>query len=172
MRLHIDDLPADGRRVTLDDTARWAFDAVAAALDAEVLSLSGTVVVRPVGKGITVRGEACAVVERSCDRCLATLRQRIEGEVDLYFDSAPLEGDVNVNLHPDELDVGFVDDGILELGEALGEFFVLESPARLRCGDAAAERVEAGACELAGADGDGEPAVDPRFAALKNFRPD
>jgi uncharacterized metal-binding protein YceD (DUF177 family) len=172
LRLRIDELPADGLTVDLDGDLAWAVTAVSQALEGPVRSLEGSLRVLPVGEGVSVRGFASVEVLRGCDRCLTELRHRIEGEVDLWFDSARLEGDTNVNLHEDELDVGFLDDGVLDLGAALGEFFVLEAPARLRCGDPSAARTEPGPCTLPVAPSADEPRVDPRFAALKNFRSD
>lgn len=170
MRLRIDELPAEGLSVELSDDLSWAVSAVSQVLEGSVSTLGGRLRVLPVGQGVSVRGHASAVVLRACDRCLAQLRHHLEGDVDLWFDTVRLEGDTNVNLHQDELDVGFLEDGALELGAALGEFFVLEAPTRLLCDDPATERVEPGPCELPTAASDGQPRVDPRFAALKNFQ--
>jgi uncharacterized metal-binding protein YceD (DUF177 family) len=169
MRLRIEELPPKGRRVELDDSPAWAVTAVAQALEGEVEALGGSLRVRTVGNGVTVSGDAFAVVCRPCDRCLTTLRLRLEGEVDLYFDSGRLEGATEVGLEAADLDVGFVEDGVLDLAAALVEFFLLESPSRLRCDDPQVSRAEPGPCELPGSGGEGEERVDPRLAALKNF---
>jgi uncharacterized metal-binding protein YceD (DUF177 family) len=170
LRLRIDELPAEGLSVELSDDLSWAVSAVSQVLEGPVSALGGTVLVLPVSGGVSVRGHASVVVLRSCDRCLAQLSHRLEGDMDLWFDSVRLEGDTHVNLRQDELDVGFLDDGVLELGATLGEFFVLEAPTRLLCDDPAAERVEPGPCELPSRRPESEPRVDPRFAALKNFQ--
>ena len=172
MRVRIDELPDKGLRVALNDQLDWAVGAVGQVLEGPVLSLSGELIVRALGSGASVRGQADVIVGRPCDRCLAELRHQLGGEVDLWFDGGRLEGDVDVGLHEDDLDVGFLEDGVLDLGVALGEFFVLESPVRLRCDDASAERAVPGVCVLGGVADEDEPGVDPRFAALKNFRPD
>ncbi len=172
MRLRIDELPEDGRFFELDMDTAWAVGAVSEAFEGTVHHLDGALRVRPIGQGVTVAGSAAVTVEQRCDRCLAAVRSSLEGRVDLYFDNTRLEGDANVGLHQDELDVGFLDDGELDLGAALGEFFLLEAPTRVRCQDPGVERAEPGACELASAQPDDEPDVDPRFAALKNFQAD
>lgn len=171
MRIRIDELPAEGIRVDLHTDLAWANQAVSYALEGAVEQLEGDLWVRPVGTGATVHGQAAVVVRRICDRCLASLRQHIEGEIDLYFDTGRLMGDADVGLEPDDLDMGFVVEGELDLGAALGEFFLLESPSRLLCEDPDVTRVEEGPCSLATERSEPEPDVDPRFAALKNFRP-
>lgn len=172
MRLHIDQILPEGLLVELDMDCTWAVQAVARSLDGEVRELDGSVRVRLMGTGATVQGHAGVLVDQRCDRCLTPLRLRIEGEVDLYFESERLEGDANVGLQPDDLDMGFLEEGLLDLGAALGEFFLLEVPPRLRCEDPGVTRVEPGACQLATAPLEGEPQVDPRFAALENFSAD
>ena len=172
MRVHIDQIRPEGLVVELGMDCDWAVQGVALALEGRVLDLGGSLRIRQVGKGATVHGHAEVVVEQRCDRCLAALRLRIEGEVDLYFDNGRLEGDANIGLQEDDLDVGFLENGELDLGAALGEFFLLEGPNRQICGDQGIERVEEGACDLPAKQAEGEPRVDPRLAALKNFRPD
>ncbi len=172
MRVYLAELPTDGLSLPLGMDCTWAVSAISAALEGPVRELEGSLSVRPVGRGIAVLGGAWVVVEGSCDRCLSSLLLRLGGEVDLWFDDAQLDGDVNVGLHEDELDVGFLEDGKLELGEAVAEFFVLEAPARLRCEDPGVSRIQPGCCELASSDQDEQRPVDPRFAALKNFQAD
>jgi len=172
MHLRLDEIPEEGLRVQLDMDCSWAVGAVSTALDGVVKELSGSLRVRPMASGIMVTGDASVLTEQHCDRCLATLLLRLGGDVDLYFEAGRLEGDSSINLHQDELDVGFLDDGSLDLAAALGEFFLLEAPTRLRCEDPGVTQVEKGPCELASAQPGDQPPIDPRLAALKNFQSD
>lgn len=169
MRVRIDDVGVDGRILGVDLDQRWAVRAVGEALDGVVQALSGSLELRRVSRGIMVTGSLSAVVLRGCDRCLAQVRHALGGSVELYFEAEPLEGDVNVSLLPDELDVGFVIDRELDLAAVLAEFFVLESPARLRCGDPGVRRADPGSCEVETTQE--EPALERQnpFAALKDF---
>jgi uncharacterized metal-binding protein YceD (DUF177 family) len=172
MRVRVDELPTEGLRVALEMDQRWAVQAVSEAFEAEVRGLGGSLRILPVGeRGVSVHGQAEATLALSCDRCLSPVLARLGGEVDLYFDGERLEGDREIGLHQDELDVGFIHEGELDLGAALSEFFLLEAPSRLRCDDPGVERSEPGECALP-AESLLQPEIDPRLAALKNFQVD
>jgi uncharacterized metal-binding protein YceD (DUF177 family) len=172
MRVRVDELPMEGRLFQLDMEQGWAVAAVAEAFDGEVRDLMGSLKLLPVGeRGVSVHGRARVELALGCDRCLASVLARFEGEVDLYFDGEQLEGDREIGLHQDELDVGFLHQGELDLGAAIAEFFLLEAPSRLRCEDPGVRRLEDGVCALP-AEAGREPDLDPRLAALKNFQAD
>jgi len=171
MRIRVADLDPQGVQVALDAGAAWAREAVEGALDGPVLALDGLLTVRPVGPGVVAQGHARASVERSCDRCLAAVRLDLGGEVDLYFQpSPPVAVEREVALLPDDLDLGFLEDGELDLGAVVAEFFLLEAPAVLRCGEGSVARLEEGTCTPPAAAPPADQEPDPRFAALKAFK--
>ncbi len=170
MRIHIEQLGQDSLAVPLSLDTGWAVASLEQAFEGQVAALQGVLELGVVGPGILVRGQARAVLLRSCDRCLAAVRNSLGGAVDLFFDPSRPEGDESVCLLPDELDVGFIDGEELDLAAVVAEFFLLESPSRLRCGDAGVARAEPGECTIAGL-GDAPSEVDPRLAALKDFKP-
>ncbi|MFH1468903.1 MAG: DUF177 domain-containing protein [Pseudomonadota bacterium] len=171
MRIRIDELPHEGVTLNLDEEGAWARGILAEALEGEVLALGGRLRVRAVGPGAVVEGRAHVALRRTCDRCLAEVRLELGDELDLYFQppEAP-SGEREIGLLADDLDVGFVEDGELDLGAVLAEFFLLEAPAVLRCGDPGVVRVEPGRCETPAADSGAGPDVDPRLAALLAFK--
>ena len=170
MKLRMDRLTREAVTVAVGSDAVWAAEAVSRAMDGRVLHIEGHVQARLVGPGALVEGQASALVRRRCDRCLAPVRLRLDGPFSLFFDAQPLEGDQHVRLMSDDLDVGFVHEGELDLGLVLAEHFLLEAPGRIRCGDPTIERDEVGSCELPRCQPVGEPPMDPRLAALKAFK--
>ncbi len=170
MKLRMDRLSREAFDVAVGPDTSWAAEAVSRAMDGTVLHIEGQLRVRLVGPGVLVEGQASALVRRRCDRCLASVLLRLDGPFSLFFDPQRLKGDENVRLMSDDLDVGFVHEGELDLGLVLAEHFLLEAPGRIRCDDQAVEREDQGSCEVPGSQPDGEPPVDPRFAALKAFK--
>jgi uncharacterized metal-binding protein YceD (DUF177 family) len=171
MRIRIEDLDPEGVEVVLDIGTGWARQAVGEALDGPVAALGGRLTVRPVGPGVVVQGHARASVDRACDRCLASVRLDLAGDVDLYFQAPPAGSEREIALSPDDMDTGFLEDGELCLGAVLAEFFLLEAPGVLRCGEAGVTRLEDGACSTPSGEPGAAPDPDPRLAALKGFKP-
>ncbi len=169
MRVRVDELGNKRRVFGLDLDRQWAVQAVAEALDGEVEALAGTLSLRALSGGVMVSGDLRAVVRRACDRCLSAVHHTLGGDLDLYFEAEPLAGDVNVSLTPDELDVGFTERGELDLAAVISEFFVLESSARLRCGDPGVRRLEPGDCSVGTTDEESVPVAASPFGALKDF---
>jgi uncharacterized metal-binding protein YceD (DUF177 family) len=170
MRVRIEDLPPEGLDIDLCDDSAWARVVLAQALEGDVLSLRGHLRVRAVGPGAVVEGEAHAAFRRACDRCLAEVRLDLGDELDLYFQPPQaFSEEREIGLLADDLDVGFVEGGELDLGAVLAEFFLLEAPTVLRCGEPGVTRLEPGACETPGGGAEDGPAMDPRLAALLAF---
>lgn len=170
MRIRIEDLPHEGLTVDLGEGTPWAREAICEALEGEVLALGGRLTLRAVGPGAVAQGVARASIRRSCDRCLAAVRLDLGDELDLYFqEPVSTEGEREVGLLADDLDVGFLEDGELDLRAVLAEYFLLEAPTVLRCGDPGVTRLEEGRCETPAGPAGGGPARDPRLAALLAF---
>jgi uncharacterized metal-binding protein YceD (DUF177 family) len=142
------------------------------ALEGSPVHLGGRFEVRRVGPGVLVRGRASAEAPRTCDRCLADVRLTVEGPVSLYFDASGGPASEGARLHAEDLDVGFIEDGVLDLGQVLSEFLALEGPSRVRCGDPGVRREVDGECTMDPAGEGAEDGLDPRLAALRGVRTD
>ncbi|MBN1336421.1 MAG: DUF177 domain-containing protein [Deltaproteobacteria bacterium] len=167
MRIVVEELPEAGLELAFGPTDRWAVDAARQGLDGEVLELAGTLRVRRLGPGVQVTGRARAAVAQRCVRCLREVRVVVDGPVSLWYEASPEHAPDQAALTADALDVGFLEGGDLDLGVVLMEFFALEGPTVVRCADPLVEVLEEGPCELATVDP--EPAMDPRFAILKDL---
>lgn len=167
MKIHIDELPDDGLMIDFTEQTPWAADVAAFALDGEVDRLAGHLRVVRLGPGVQVEGPVEVVARRRCDRCLAELRYYLDGTLSLFFDRYPDLPELEIDLLPDELDVGFLEGDELDLSAVLSEYITLEAPSRLFCGDRATQRVEPGVCGLASGQAPETKEVDPRFSSLK-----
>jgi len=170
MRVVIDQLPIGGRQVSLSLGEEWAAEAAQLALDGPATTLGGELdVQRASRRGIVhVTGSAAAWRHATCDRCGEACRHGVEVEVSLLYAPSEDSGDSfdggEIELQADDLDVGWYDGGVVDLGAVLGEALALELPPRIRCADEAEcdKRTDA---LLAGARS-GEPG-HPALAALR-----
>jgi uncharacterized metal-binding protein YceD (DUF177 family) len=142
----LDSIPARGLTVQLGPWAQAACERGlgvgglgVAATCAGALSLSRH------GPHIRVRGTLSGAATLPCDRCGEAVSLRIEGQTDCLYspvstlparggddaDSPPLPPGAPTGVE----DVGEYDGVALDLAAVVCEFFVLERPAVLRCGD-------------------------------------
>jgi uncharacterized metal-binding protein YceD (DUF177 family) len=172
MKIRLEDIPEDGLVVDLDSSQGWVEAAVSDALEGKIEHATAHLEIRRIGPGVHVDGRGSATALRTCDRCLAALRLRAAGDIDLYYDPfIDLPGGAG-GLHADDLDVGFFRDEELDLADVLLEFFTLEAPARVVCGEAGIERLEEGECRLEAQSPEPDGPVDPRLAVLKRMKID
>ena len=124
-------------------------------------------------QGIEVRGSIRATVALPCARCLKECIVPIVSEFKEYFilpRYAPQEEDTEL-LH-DDLDISFLPEEGIELRDVAEEQIWLNIPMKPLCHDSCK-----GLCSICGADlnsrecGCDRRYSDPRFAALKSFKP-
>jgi uncharacterized metal-binding protein YceD (DUF177 family) len=169
MRIRIEDLPEEGLEVEIASSQAWVARAAEEGLEGGFDGASGHLLVRRVGPGVHVGGEARARVLRECDRCLAPIRLSFGGDVDLYYDAGPVPGQERSGLSAEDLDTGFLEGEEVDLSEVLTEFLALEVPPRVCCGDPGVERLDEGACEVGVPLASGK-AGDLRFALLERLK--
>ncbi len=170
MKLRIDRIEEDPREQELGD---WANAPVGESLEGAVQSLEGRLVVRRVEESVFVRGEVRASVQRNCDRCGAAIVANLGGPVELTYVPAERGGTISRELHGGELEVGFYQDGAVDLADVLREHFALSIPDRLACDVAGVSLAPGAKCQaqLLAKETEAKP-VDPRFAALKGLKLD
>lgn len=83
---------------------------------------------------IRIRGLVQVELEADCDRCLEPLRKPIRSEFDLFYRPAP-DSTIPHELAIDdgEAEIGFYDDGRIELAEVLREHILLSLPMQQIC---------------------------------------
>lgn len=106
-------------------------EVLAARLGVEsIQSLSATVTIQPWKRGgFRVRGDASAEITQICVVTLEPFEQAIEASLDQVFvekSSKLVVDDAEIIVSVDEEDIGFIDEGNIELGEFAVEALCLE----------------------------------------------
>ena len=133
-------------------------------------AVKGTV--RRAGNDVSVNGHVDARVQVECDRCLKPVELPVSADFDLeYITGAEYESSSAAALSEEELTVSVFDGNGIDVDEIVKEQILLEVPARTLCRDDCK-----GICPECGADlntgdcGCTPNEIDPRWAALKNFK--
>lgn len=119
-----------------------------------------------------VRGRLKVDLELQCDRCLEPIRYPIEEPFDLFYRPAPHGPQPHdVAIDEGESQIGFYEDGGIELSEILREHILLLLPMHAVCREDCAgicpkcgQNLNTGTCNCT------ENLVDDRWAALREFR--
>jgi uncharacterized metal-binding protein YceD (DUF177 family) len=123
------------------------------------------------GRRIVVRGHLSGTASLPCDRCGETLPLSVEGDIDCGYSPvdalAPPADDAAGDLE----DEGEYDGVALDLVHVVREFFALERPPRVLCGDLVPGADEACLQRFRARAHLGAPPPDPRLAALKGVKP-
>lgn len=83
---------------------------------------------------LRIRGDVRAEIEADCDRCLEPVRLPIDSRFDLFYRPAPeISTPHDIAIDPGEAEIGFYEDGGIELAEALREYVLLSLPMRQVC---------------------------------------
>ncbi|HST53351.1 MAG TPA: DUF177 domain-containing protein [Pyrinomonadaceae bacterium] len=124
------------------------------------------------GDEVSLRGKISAVVEVSCDRCVADVRVPLEVEFDTAFiprERAASEIE-NVELLTEDMGLAAYEGGAIDLDELVREQILLALPSRRICREdckglcpTCGTDLNAGACSCE----QGE--VDPRWSALADW---
>lgn len=178
--VHVDAVPAAGQRFTADATADWAREAATLALDGAPLALAVDLEVklradpaRPRARDtLHVQGTISATFPATCTRCLRAVEVSLAGPVDLLYTRPPTTAAEETALEEDDLEVGWLDDGRLEMDVPVSEQLALLGQSRYRCTDAGVRRASPDDAPCA------VPAQPPApelerpnpFAALANLR--
>ncbi len=164
-------IPLDGRAFTATAGDAWARDAARVGLGGAPDALEVDLRLLPDPPGARVEGAMTATWTEDCARCGRPLSVQLRGAVDLLYQPAPTTVAEEVLLVPDDLDVGFLDGTVLDLGQVVSEQLALWARDRYCCADRGASRItdDGGPCALP----DQDPGPDLRrnpFSALAKLR--
>ena len=120
---------------------------------------------------IRIRGGYNVEMTAECDRCLGRARYPIDARFDLFYRPASqIAREEEVNIDESEAEIGFYEDGGIELAEILRERILLALPMQRVCSDACQ-----GICAVCGKNRNESPcdcksaAADDRWGALRNL---
>jgi len=121
---------------------------------------------------VRIQGRFTVVMESECDRCLGRARFPLDAAFDLYYrPSTAINGGDEVEIDEGEAEIGFYEDGGIQLGELLLEQILLALPMQRVCSDACK-----GICPQCGRnrnEGDcqcRQEVADDRWGALRNLK--
>ncbi|MFT5458107.1 MAG: uncharacterized metal-binding protein YceD (DUF177 family) [Myxococcota bacterium] len=172
VRVEVMEIPRGGRQLAVTMDTDWAIEAATDALDVAPDSLGGAVDISFPERGnrVDVRCRLSATAARPCDRCGEPVAVQVEtNETLLYFRAGTAqEGGGELELDSSDLEVGWYEDGAIEVGDVVREALALALPLRLAC----AERADCDArtALLLARAHDGAPSGHPAFAALLNLQ--
>jgi uncharacterized protein len=120
---------------------------------------------------IRIRGRYNVEMMAECDRCLGRARYPIDAHFDLFYRPAlQIAREEEVSIDESEAEIGFYEDGGIELAEILRERILLALPMQRVCSDACQ-----GICPVCGKNRNESPcdcktaATDDRWGALRNL---
>ena len=180
MDINVATIPPHGKNVGLSLSTDWTRQALFLATDGKCVSLNGNINLQRHGARITVTVSITAICVLQCGRCLTPLHVDISGTENLVYEpdvSNPAPGITNFNqlgkikeeieLTVDEMNVGWYNDGRLNLEQVLCEAGALLSPNRVFCNTEGVTRKAKGECVTF--KGDDEPLVYNPFANLEEL---
>jgi uncharacterized protein len=130
--------------------------------DVEFNSLTGSLELWRTTEGILVQGLLTAEIDLQCVRCLASVTQDIEIELDERFQLPPIQASEADQVYPIDADHR------INLSPVLRELVIVSTPMHVLCKPDCA-----GLCPVCGQDLNKEPCdcqvddIDPRLAGLK-----
>jgi DUF177 domain-containing protein len=136
----------------------------------EPISVNGQV--RKSGSEVDVSGRVETRVNVECDRCLKTLEMPVSADFQLqYITGQDYESSHAAELTADEMALAVFDGEVIDVDEIVREQILLSVPDRALCDEncrgicsMCGTNLNAGSCECKSSE------VDPRWAALKNFK--
>ena len=167
LRIVVENIPDDGLDVRIHADAAWASEAARIALEGPVRALTGDVRVGKKGARVRVDGHVDVSTVRACERCGEDVELALAVDPELEYVPAQKGDEEELELESEDLDVGWYENGGLEMADVLCEALSLALPPRVVCEDAAA--CDARTAALLSTEGKSGNPGHPGFAALKNF---
>ncbi|MBW2038682.1 MAG: DUF177 domain-containing protein [Deltaproteobacteria bacterium] len=176
MKLRWEDIPPEGREVSLDELLPFCLQGPHGEEEKKTRlasAVKGNLFLRRTPKGIEAKGRIETAVCVHCARCLKEFVLPIVSEFEAFFlliKYAPREEEKE--LAPEEMGVSFLPEGELEVRDIIEEQIWLNIPMKPLCHDGCK-----GLCSICGADlnlgecGCDRGYIDPRFAVLKGLIP-
>jgi uncharacterized protein len=83
---------------------------------------------------LRVRGRLSVTMESECDRCLERTSIPVESDFDLFYrPMADIAVDEEIAIHEGEVDIGFYENGGVDLKDVLREHILLSLPMQRVC---------------------------------------
>ena len=157
-------IPTRSMTINLNIDVEWVQQALLEAISGDWVSFHGEVTLQRIDERLDARVQLIYGVECPCEVCGASLRYGHRVDVELMYQPFTLDPrrsrhikapqtvkeldriSHQVTLQEDQLDMGWYDNGELDLATVLTETLVLEHPSLLACDRPDTERLEDGEC--------------------------
>jgi uncharacterized protein len=95
--------------------------------------LSAWIEIKPVGQKIIIEGFLSARLLLRCDRCLEPYNWALSTDFRIYLSISPFEGEMEVELLEDDLNLDFIDGNLLDPEQVIKEQLILNVPLKTLC---------------------------------------
>jgi len=169
VRIPVDNISEGGLEATLVGSEPWIKAAAQLALDTAPSHLEGHVILFPVGDSVRIQGNLQVTFSTACDRCLSEVMLSFDDKIDLYYSPRPKhQPDETIALESGELDIGWFDNGEIDLSHIISEQLALWMPDRVRCDDDQVSRKDkSNSCIVIDHEGGPELEKHSPFAGLR-----
>ncbi len=163
MKIRVSEIPDEGLQIEGVEAFSHPFVEPSWTLEALALFLE------KVGEEVLVRGDLAACIPQVCGRCLEAFTIEVSAEVDTRFLPRPPRGrDEEMGLTPNDLELDFYHDDLLDLDRLIQTETMLGLPMKSLCREECL-----GLCPVCGGNRNRNPCAcevrppDPRLAVLK-----
>ena len=157
-------VPTRGMTIDLDSDVDWVKHALLEGIAGDWVSFKGILTLKRMDERLDAAVNLTYTVECPCEVCGATLRYMHCAEIELVYQPFTLDPrrsrhvkapqtvkdlekiSHQVTLQEDQLDMGWYENGELDLATVLTETLVLEHPSLLACDHPETERLDDGEC--------------------------
>ena len=95
--------------------------------------ISAWIKIYPVCKKIVIEGSISTKLLLMCDRCLEPYTKDLATDFRVYLSMSPFEGELEVELLEDDLDLDFIDGKFLDSDQIIKEQLILNLPMKNLC---------------------------------------
>ena len=157
-------VPTRGMTIELSSDVDWVHNALLEGISGDWVSFQGVVTLKRLDERLDAEVHLTYAVECPCEICGATLRFSHRSDVELIYQPFTLDPRKSrhvkipqtvkdlekishqVTLQEDQLDIGWYENGELDMATVLTEVLILEHPSLLACEHPQTERLEDGEC--------------------------
>ena len=157
-------VPTRGMTLDLDIDVDWVHNALIEAISGDWVSFQCVLTLKRLDERLDDEVQLTYAVECPCEVCGASLRYAHRAEVELIYQPFTLDPRKSrhvkapqtvkdlekishqVTLQEDQLDIGWYENGELDMATVLTEVLILEHPSLLSCDHPQTERLEDGEC--------------------------
>lgn len=156
MKIFVHQIPVQNKMISFSKDSSWAVNALEKAADGKAGNCQGELTLHRREDRVRVTGDIDISAQRICDICGGLVEVTLPKNLALLYDPQPefeinLEGasskEEELVLEENELDLGWYEDGQLDLSIVLSEHIILNLNNIVQCSNENVKRLEAGECQ-------------------------